>query len=53
MIDSLEEQNSEVMAVEILKGRPHTCPVLRPLKAKKVARIENKEVYMFNISKVD
>ena len=31
----------------------YTCPALRPLKGKEVARLENKNEYMFDISKAD
>ena len=53
MIESLKEHNSEVMAIKILKGRPYTCPTLRPPKGKRVAKLENKEEYMFDIFKTN
>ena len=41
------------MAVEILKGKAYSCLILRLSKGKEIAKFENKENYLFNISKVD
>ena len=53
MVVSLDEQNPKVVTAKILKGRPYTYPALRPLKGKEIAKLESKEEYLFDISKVD
>ena len=44
---------SEVMVVEIVKGRLYSCLTLKPLKGKEVVPLENKEEFSFDISKAN
>ena len=53
IIDLSEEQLSKVMVAEIVKGRPYSCPALKPSKGKEVVHSENKEEFSFDISKAD
>ena len=46
------EQLFEVITTKILKGCLYLYPALRLLKGKEVARLESKEEYLFDISKV-
>ena len=41
------------MATKLLGGKPYTCPTLTPTKGKEKIKIEEKEAYLFDISKVD
>ena len=36
-----------------MKGRPYSCPTLRPLKGKEVAKSRNREKHLFDIFRVD
>ena len=53
IIDFLKEQVSEVMVAEIVKGKPYSCPALKPSKGKEVVCLENKEEFSFDISKAN
>ena len=53
IIDFSNEQLFEVMAAEIVKGRPYSCPELKPSEGKEMVHSENKEEFSFEISKVD
>ena len=39
------------MTVELLGGKPYTSPTLTPAKGKEKVKIEEKEAYLFDISK--
>ena len=39
------------MVVELLGGKPYTCPTLTPTKVKEKVKTEEKEVYLFDIFK--
>ena len=41
------------MAIKILKERPYSFLTLRLSKGKEVTRLESKEEYLFDISKID
>ena len=41
------------MTVELLGGKPYTCLVLTPAKRKEKVKAEEKEAYLFDISKAD
>ena len=41
------------MATELLRGKPYTCSALSPIKGKEKVKNEEKETYLFDISKVD
>ena len=41
------------MAAKLLGGKPCTCPALTPVKRKEKIKIEEKEAYLFDISKAD
>ena len=43
----------EIMVVELLGGKPYTCPTLTPVKGKEKIKTKEKEVHLFNISKAD
>ena len=39
------------MTVELLGGKPYTCPTLTLAKGKEKVKTEEKEAYLFDISK--
>ena len=43
----------KIMAIELLRGKPYTCPTFTLPKGKEKIKIEEKEAYLFDILKID
>lgn len=48
-----DDQSTDILAAEILRGKPYSCPALKPSRGKEVVKTESRESYIFDISKAD
>ena len=46
-------EQGEIMTAELLGDKPYTCLALTPTKGKEKVKAEEKEAYLFDISKAD
>ena len=52
-MDGLMTVHAKVMLIEIICGKPYTCLALTPANGKEIMKVEDKEAYLFEISKAD